>query len=81
MYRTLAERGFSFCAVSSAGYKILDKYASRISRGGVIPKVKGRAHWLVCDDQAEGPEMPAVAFEEPWQAEAYLNGLQNLRAA
>ena len=81
MYRTLPERGFSFCAVSSAGYKILDKYASRISRGGVIPKVKGRAHWLVCDDQAEGPEMPVVAFEEPWQAEAYLNGLQNLRAA
>lgn len=81
MYRTLPERGLSALAVSSAGYKVVDKYAARISRGGTIPKLKGRAHWIVCDPQADDDAHLAVAFDCPSQAEAYLNGLQNLRAA
>lgn len=63
------------------GYKVLDKYASRISRGGKLPKIRGRAHWIVFDTQAEYDETFGVAFKSPRQAEAYLNGLQNLRAA
>lgn len=76
----LPERGESMIGVASAGYKIVDKYARRISRGGGV-KLRGRAHWIVYDDQAEGDEDVAKAFKSPRQAEAYLNGLQNLRAA
>jgi hypothetical protein len=78
---TLPERMHSALAVASAGYKVLDKYAARISRGGKLPKIRGRAHWIVFDTQAEYDETFGVAFKSPRQAEAYLNGLQNLRAA
>ena len=81
MYRTLPQRGVSALGVSSAGYKVVDKYAARISRGGKIPKLKGRAHWIVCDDQADKDQQAAMPFDCPIQAEAYLSGLQNLRAA
>ncbi len=81
LYRTLPERQHNFLAVSSAGYKTIDKYAARISRGGIIPKVKGRCHWIVCDDQAPEGAWPAMAFDHAGQAEAYLSSLQNLRAA
>lgn len=78
---TLPERLHASLCVASAGYKVLDKYASRISRGGKLPKLRGRAHWIVFDTQAEYDETFGVAFKSPRQAEAYLNGLQNLRAA
>lgn len=78
---TLPERMHASLAVASAGYKVLDKYAARISRGGKLPKIRGRAHWIVFDTQAEYDETFGVAFKSPRQAEAYLNGLQNLRAA
>jgi hypothetical protein len=81
MTRVLPERGHMFLAVASAGYKIVDKFATRISRGGTIPKVTGRAHWIVCDPDADLAVPMCRAFEEPQLAEAYLNGLQNLRAA
>jgi hypothetical protein len=81
MYRTFAERSLSATYVASAGYKIVDKFASRISRGGKIPKLKGRAHWIICDPLADEGEIACMAFDSPRQAEAYLNGLQNLRAA
>lgn len=81
MHRTLPERGISMTAVSSAGYKVVDKYAARISRGGSAPKIKGRAHWIVCDPMADGDAQVCVPFDCPRQAEAMLNGLQNLRAA
>jgi hypothetical protein len=77
---TLPERGHSALCVASAGYKVVDKYAARISRGGKMPKLRGRAHWLVCDPSADYDESLAVAFKCPRQAQAYLNGLQNLRA-
>jgi hypothetical protein len=80
MYRTLPERRHSFVAVSSAGYKTVDKYAARISRGGVIPKIKGRCHWIVCDDQAPENAWRSIAFDDASRAEAYLSALQNLRA-
>jgi transposase-like protein len=80
IYHTMAERQKNIVGVASAGYKMLDQYAARISRGGVIPKFKGRCHWIVCDDQAGDDEWPGVAFDSVRQAEAYLNGLQNLRA-
>ena len=79
MYRTLPERRHSFVAVSSAGYKTIDKYAARISRGGVIPKIKGRCHWIVCDDQAADDGWRTIAFDDAKRAEAYLSALQNLR--
>lgn len=79
MYRTFPERGHSFLAVSSAGYKVLDKFAARISRGGKTPKLKGRCHWIVCDPQTEDGHL-AVAYDCPAQAEAALSALQNLRA-
>lgn len=81
MQRTLPERGVSLTAVSSAGYKVVDKYAARISHGGSNPKIKGRAHWIVCDPMADQDANVCVAFDCPRQAEAMLNGLQNLRAA
>lgn len=77
---TLPERGHAALCVASAGYKVVDQYAARISRGGKMPKLRGRAHWIVCDPQADFDASLAVAFKDPQQAEAYLNGLQNLRA-
>lgn len=77
---TLPERGHSALCVASAGYKIMDSFAARISRGGKIPKVRGRAHWLVCDPQAEPDESLFSAFKSAKQAESYLSGLQNLKA-
>lgn len=81
MDHTLPERGYSALLVASAGYKVTDKYAARISRGGVVPKLRGRCHWIVCDPSAEYHEDKAVAFKSAVRAEAYLGGLQNLRAA
>ena len=75
MERTLPERGTSALIVSSAGYKVLDKYAARISRGGKEPKLRGRAHWIVVDPFARYHETRAVAFKSPDQAAAYLRGL------
>lgn len=79
LYRTMPERGMSTLAVSSAGYKVTDKYAARISRGGKIPKLKGRAHWIVCDPQADEDEFPCTAWDSARQAEMHLGALQNLR--
>jgi hypothetical protein len=80
MDHTLPERLQSTLCIASAGYKVLDKYATRISRGGTMPKLRGRAHWIVGDDQADFDANFLTAFKCPEQAEAYLNGLQNLRA-
>ena len=77
---TLPERGHSSVCVASAGYKVVDKYAARISKGGKFPKLRGRAHWMICDPQADKDQSLVVAFKCPVQAEAYMNGLQNLRA-
>ena len=77
---TLPERGHSALCVASAGYKVVDKYAARISRGGKMPKLRGRAHWIVCDPYADKEASLCTAFKCPDQAEAYFNGLQNLRA-
>lgn len=76
---TLPERGHSAVAVASAGYKFVDKYARRISRGG-LPKIRGRAHWIVADTQAGADENFITAFKSPQHAEAFMSGLQNLRA-
>lgn len=76
---SLPERGNSALCVASAGYKVTDKYAARISRGGKHPKVRGRSHYIVVDDQAETDENFCTAFKSARQAEAMLNGLQNLR--
>lgn len=81
MQHTLPERGHTALLVASAGYKVIDQYAARISRGGKVPKVLGRAHWIVVDPFADEGECMAQAFKSPRQAEVYLNGLQNLRAA
>lgn len=81
MERTLPERSARAVIVSSSGYKLVDKYAARISRGGKAPKIRGRAHWICVDPFADYDETHAVAFKSARQAEAYLNGLQNLRAA
>lgn len=79
MHHSLPERGHSALLVASAGYKMVDKWASRISRGGKVPKVFGRAHWIVVDPYSEADM--CHAFKCPQQAEVYFNGLQNLRAA
>lgn len=76
---TLPERDVATLCVASAGYKLADKYAARISRGGKVPKMRGRAHWIICDDQAPADASMFTAFKCPKQAEAYLGGLQNLR--
>lgn len=76
---TLPERGHSALCVASAGYKIVDKYAGRISHGGVIPKLRGRAHWLIIDPYCDRDENFITPFKSSIQAEVYLNGLQNLR--
>lgn len=80
MYRTLPERGISALGVASSGYKILDKYATRISRGGRIAKIKGRSHWIVADPHCEDDGALLMPFDDPVQAEAYFGALQNLRA-
>jgi hypothetical protein len=77
--RTLPERGTSALIVSSAGYKMLDRYAERISRGGKQPKLRGRVHWIVIDPFAAYHETRAVAFKSPDQAAVYLGGLRSLR--
>jgi hypothetical protein len=77
---TLPERSHAALCVASAGYKVLDKYAARISRGGTIPKLRGRAHWIVADPFADFDANLLMAFKDPVQAEVYFNGLQNLRA-
>jgi hypothetical protein len=77
---SLPERGHSALCVASAGYKIVDKYAARISHGGTTPKLRGRAHWIVVDPFAEPDANFCVAFKSPEQAQAYLGSLQNLRA-
>lgn len=79
MVRVLPERGISALAVVSAGYKCVDNYASRISRGGKVPKLRGRAHWIVADPSADDDSQMCFAFDCPTRAEAMLNGLQNLR--
>ena len=79
MHHFLPERDHSALLVASAGYKLVDKWASRISRGGKQPKFEGRAHWIVVDPFTDG--QMAQAFTCPRQAEVYLSGLQNLRAA
>lgn len=78
---TLPERQHSALCAASAGYKVADKYAARISKGGKIPKMRGRAHWIVVDPSADYDENFCTAFKSARQAEAMLNGLQNLRAA
>jgi len=78
---TLPERGHSATCVASGGYKVVEKYAARISKGGKIPKLRGRAHWIICDPQADYDADLCKPFKCPRQAEAYLNSLQNLRAA
>ena len=80
MDHTIPEREHSALLISSAGYKVLDKYATRISRGGKTPKLRGRAHWIVCDPFADYDENFLTAFKSAEQAEVFLNGLQNLRA-
>lgn len=81
MHHTLQERGHTALLVASAGYKLIDKWAQRISRGGKVPRILGRAHWIVVDPYVDEGECMAQAFKSPRQAEAYFNGLQNLRAA
>lgn len=79
MYRSLPERGLNTLGVASAGYKVVDRYAARISRGGKVPKLKGRAHWIVADPLCDDIGRLVTAFDCPLQAEAYMNGLQNIR--
>jgi len=81
MEHDLPERGLAAVGVASGGYKLTDNYARRISRGGNGLKLRGRAHWVVYDPDGEEDESLCVAFKSARQAEAYLNGLQNLRAA
>lgn len=78
---TLPERGHAALCVASSGYKLIDKYAARISHGGTMPKLRGRAHWIVVDPFADDDANFCTAFKCPIQAQAMLNGLINLRAA
>ena len=77
MEHTLPERGHAALAVASGGYKVIDKFAQRISRSGQL-KLRGRSHWIVYDPSARYDESLAIAFKSPRQAMAYLNGLQNM---
>lgn len=79
MYYHLPERSHSCLLVASAGYKMVDKWATRISRGGKLPHLPGRAHWIVCDPFADPGAQMCHAFEQPQLAEAFFNTLQNLR--
>ena len=76
---TLPERGHNTLCVASGGYKFSDTFARRISKNSGQIKVRGRAHWIVCDPQADVDESLCTAFKTARQAEAFLNGLQNLR--
>lgn len=77
---TLPERGHAALCVASAGYKVVSQFGKRISKSNGLPKLRGRAHWIVCDPEAEPDQDLGKAYKCPRQAEAYLNGLQNLRA-
>jgi hypothetical protein len=77
MRHFLPERNHTSLLVASSGYKLVDKWGTRISRGGKMPRLSGRAHWIVVDPFAEGPM--CHAFDDPRHAEVMLNGLQNLR--
>lgn len=80
MQHYLPERDQTTLMIASSGYKLYDKFAARISQGGKHARIAGRAHWIVSDPQLEfGPN--CTAFICPDQAEAYAEGLQNLRAA
>lgn len=79
MEHHMPERGTTTLCVASAGYKVVDRFASRISRGGKIPKMKGRAHWIVVDPQAPADGSFCVAFTESAAAKAYLDGLSATR--
>lgn len=78
---TLPEREVATLCVASAGYKSGDEFARRISKGSGLPKLRGRAHWIIGDPQADHDANMFQAFKCPRQAEAYMDGLQNLRAA
>lgn len=80
MHHHMHERGHSALLVASSGYKLVDTFAARISRGGKHPVTAGRAHWIVCDPQTVTGQL-CTAFVCPDQAEACCEGLQNLRAA
>lgn len=69
------------CMIASAGFKELDNYAARISKGGKVLGRYGRTNWIVADTEADEHEQFLTPFTSADQAEAYLNGLQNLRAA
>ena len=79
MDHTIPERLHSALLISSAGYKVMDKYATRISKGGKTPKLRGRAHWIVCDPYADYDANFLTAFKCPQQAQTFFNGLQNIR--
>lgn len=79
MTHSLPERGHHAALCASAGYKPLDKYAERISRGGQIPKMRGRYHIAIVDPSARHDEDFVTLFNNARQAGAFLNGLQNLR--
>ena len=75
----LPERGTTTLCVASSGYKVVDSFASRISRGGKTPRIRGRAHWIVVDPMAPAGSALCTAFSEPEQAAAYKSGLEMAR--
>lgn len=75
----LPERGTTTLCVASAGYKVVDNFASRISHGGKAPRIRGRAHWIVVDPLAPAGAALCTAFTEPEQAAAYKAGLDMAR--
>lgn len=75
----LPERGTTTLCVASAGYKVVDNFATRISRGGKSPRIRGRAHWIVVDPLAPAGAALCTAFSEPEQAAAYKTGLEMAR--
>lgn len=77
MHHTMQERGHTALLVASAGYKVIDKWAARISQGGKVPRIDGRAHWIVADTR--GDDIQHQAFKAPEYAQAYFGALQNLR--
>lgn len=80
MLHTLPERQHTALLIASSGYKLVDKWATRISRGGKLPTLPGRAHWIVGDPYAEHDQSLCHGFRSALEAEAFLSGLQNLRA-
>lgn len=75
---SMPERGMNAVGVASGGYKLADKYARRISKSSGEIKIRGRAHWMVCDPDAEFDESRVTAFKSARHASAMLSGLQNL---